>query len=100
MGIPSYFKRLLQTKKTILLRNVPIQVNALAIDFNCIVYTCLRSSELPPYPGAENEELHTNWESKLIGEVCGTLKEIHESAGNPKRVYIAVDGVVPMAKIR
>lgn len=100
MGIPSYFKRLLQTKKTILLRTVPKQVDALSIDFNCIVYTCLRSTELPSYPGSEDEELHKSWEGKLLGEVCGTLKEIHESAGSPKRVYVAVDGVVPMAKIR
>jgi 5'-3' exoribonuclease 4 len=100
MGIPSYFKRLIQTKKTILLREIPSKVDALAIDFNCIVYTCLRSSELPPYPGSENEELHRAWEAKLLQEVCGTLKEIYESAGGPQKMYIAVDGVVPMAKIR
>lgn len=100
MGIPSYFKRLLQTKKNIVLRTVPIQVDALAIDFNCIVYNCLRSPELPAYPGASEEEPHRAWEQKLLTEVCATLKDIHESAGKPKNVFVAVDGVVPMAKIR
>lgn len=100
MGIPSYFKRLVQTKKNILLRTVPIQVDALAIDFNCIVYTCLRSSELPPYPGLADEEKHRTWENQLLTEVCAALKDIYESAGKPKTVYVAVDGVVPMAKIR
>jgi 5'-3' exonuclease len=100
MGIPSYFKKLIQTKKTLLLRNVPVKVDALAIDFNCIVYTCLRSSELSEYPGLENEENHRRWEGELLGQVCKTLKEIWESAGSPPRTFVAVDGVVPMAKIR
>ena len=100
MGIPSYFKRLLQTKKTILLRELPIKVDALAIDFNCIVYTCLRSSELSPYPGLEDEQKHIEWEDEVLSVVCKNLKEIWDSAGNPRNVYVAVDGVVPMAKIR
>ncbi len=100
MGIPSYFKRLLQTKKTILLRDLPIKVDALAIDFNCIVYTCLRSSELSAYQGLDDEQKHIQWEDELLGTVCKNLKEIWDSAGNPKNVYVAVDGVVPMAKIK
>ncbi len=100
MGIPSYFKRLLQTKKTILLREIPTEAHALAIDFNCIVYTCMRSPEIGAYPGQDDEEKHLAWESSLLQNVCHTLKEIHESAKKPKQVFVAVDGVVPMAKIR
>ena len=100
MGIPSYFKKLVQTKKTILLREIPGQPHALAIDFNCIVYTCLRDSELSPYPGNEDEQKQKAWEQELLRNVCKTLKEIHESAKKPTQVFVAVDGVVPMAKIR
>jgi 5'-3' exonuclease len=100
MGIPSYFKRLVQTKKTLLLRDVPTQPHALAIDFNCIVYTCLRDSELSSYPGDEDEQKQKAWEQELLQKVCKALKEIHESAQKPSQVFVAVDGVVPMAKIR
>ena len=40
------------------------------------------------------------WEDELLREVCRTVKEVWVEAGRPKQVYIAVDGVVPMAKIR
>jgi 5'-3' exonuclease len=53
-----------------------------------------------PYPGFENEEQHIQWETTLLNEVCSTLKEIYQYAGAPKNVYVAVDGVVPMAKLR
>lgn len=57
---------------------------------------------MPEYPeGAytdsyENEE----WEKLLLAEVEKTVLEVWCAAGKPPSVYIAVDGVVPMAKIR
>jgi len=40
------------------------------------------------------------WEDELLQEVCRTVKEVWIAAGKPKNVLLAVDGVVPMAKIR
>lgn len=40
------------------------------------------------------------WESILLKEVCRVVKEVWTVSGKPKQVYLAVDGVVPMAKIR
>lgn len=40
------------------------------------------------------------WETDLLTEVCRTVEEIWTIAGKPGAVYLAVDGVVPMAKIR
>ena len=57
---------------------------------------------MPKYPeGAytdseENEE----WEKALLAEIEKTVLEVWSVAGKPQTVYIAVDGVVPMAKIR
>jgi 5'-3' exonuclease len=40
------------------------------------------------------------WENALLREVRRVVKEVWAEAGRPSQVYIAVDGVVPMAKIR
>lgn len=51
---------------------------------------------MPPY----TSEGHDEWEALLLQEVVKTVKEVWTVAGKPKKVYLAVDGVVPMAKIR
>jgi 5'-3' exonuclease len=45
-------------------------------------------------------EEHDAWEKELLKEVERTVKEVWTTAGKPDRVFLAVDGVVPMAKIR
>ena len=45
-------------------------------------------------------ESEVAWESSLNEEVCKSLVKLWEAAGRPTKVYIAVDGVVPMAKIK
>jgi len=76
--------------------NVQGTVSCLLVDFNCIVYGCLRSSVLPKYT-LDTEE---GWERALNEEVCKTLVGIWTAASCPAKVFIAVDGVVPMAKIK
>ena len=96
MGIPSYFKRLTESVRGILSSQIQGAVSCLLVDFNCIVYGCLRSTTLPPYT-LETEEA---WERALNEEVCKTLVGIWTAASRPAKVFIAVDGVVPMAKIK
>lgn len=55
---------------------------------------------MPPYADDTDLEASDLWESHLIREVCSAVKEIWTSAGKPSHVYLAIDGVVPMAKIR
>lgn len=95
MGIPSYFKRLADSVKGILVREIG-EVKALLLDFNCIVYNCIRDPALPAYC----EEKKAEWEKLVQEEVCKYIVEIWQSCGKPASVLIAVDGVVPMAKIR
>lgn len=97
MGIPSYFKRLADSVKGILVREIS-GVKALLLDFNCIVYNCIRDPGLPIY--SEEEEVKEAWEKAVQEEVCKYIVEIWKSCGKPATVLIAVDGVVPMAKIR
>ncbi len=96
MGIPSYYRKILQKYPGCLQKSCPGQVQALCFDFNCLVYRCLKSPSLSEYK-SENIE---SWENELIAEVIKAVKEIWIESGRPKQVFIAVDGVVPMAKIK
>jgi len=49
------------------------------------------------YPG---EEGRLAWEKTLFKEVCTYLTHIWRSSGSPLKVFIALDGVVPYAKIK
>jgi 5'-3' exonuclease len=95
MGIPSYFRRILQRYPGCL-RSGPdaIKAEALAFDFNCLIYYCLRL--MPPF----EESNQSSWEQSLLHEINKTVKTIWNVAGCPEQVFLAVDGVVPMAKIR
>lgn len=99
MGIPSYFRKIIQKYPGILSRTGK-KASALCFDFNCLVYRCLRSTNLRPYPAESIGEDKDKWEKELLHEVELCVKEVWEEAGRPPQVYIAVDGVVPMAKIR
>jgi 5'-3' exonuclease len=96
MGIPSYYRKIIQKYPGCLQKHVPEKIQALCFDFNCLIYHCLRSPTLSKY----NSEDELEWENELIQEVIKAVKEIWIESGRPKQVFIAVDGVVPMAKIR
>jgi 5'-3' exoribonuclease 1 len=99
MGIPSYYRTLCDTVKGLLSKKVPTGtpvIGSLWLDFNCIVYHCIRRPGTPSYPG---EEGRVEWENTLIHIVTKYVKHLI-SIVNPKSgVYIGVDGVVPMAKM-
>ncbi len=96
MGIPSYFRRILQRFPGCIQKTPPSNVKALCFDFNCLIYRCLRAPSMPVW----SEETQESWEQALLHEVCRTVKEVYTVSGRPKQVFLAVDGVVPMAKIR
>jgi 5'-3' exonuclease len=96
MGIPSYYKRLIDKHPTLVKRGGQslLKSDILYMDFNCLIYCCLKDQ--PPY-SSEEKEL---WESKLIDSVKRYTLVVWEAAGRPSSVFIGIDGVVPMAKIR
>ena len=99
MGIPSYYKFLCDKNPKIIrkeyvknVKNVKNSKVILCLDFNCIVYYCLH--KMAPYDGDLGP-----YETKLINEVCKYVEHIWKASG-AEETYIAVDGVVPMAKMK
>ena len=95
MGIPSYYRFLCQKNKYIISNDYLVNgKTVLCFDFNCIVYYCL--SKMEPYDENSNE----SYERNLINEVCKYVEHIYVCAKKPSTVFISVDGVVPMAKMK
>jgi len=98
MGIPSYYKKLCDRIPGLLSKiRKGTQPTHLWIDFNCMVYHCLRRPGSRPYEG---EETRIQWENQLIQDVCKYVKKIVALVGPAKQVFVGIDGVVPMAKMR
>jgi 5'-3' exonuclease len=98
MGIPSYYKKLIDIVPGLVSKKHPNgNIDWLFMDFNCLIYHCLYRSDTPIYPGQEQKD---EWEAQFLECIVKyTLKVIKEV--NPKQgVFIAIDGVVPMAKMR
>jgi 5'-3' exonuclease len=98
MGIPSYYKKLCDRIPGLLSKERKGKTPShLWIDFNCMVYHCLRKPGAKPYEG---EHSKTDWENHLIQDVCKYLKKIITLVGPTEQVFVGVDGVVPMGKMR
>lgn len=98
MGIPSYYKKLSDHTKGLISKTCPSQASALFFDFNCLIYHVARrpNSTLPPYPGEDDG----TWERLLLEDIVKYIVKVWQQVGSPAEVFLAVDGVVPMAKIK
>lgn len=98
MGIPSYYKKLADHTKGLVVKNYPGNAAALFFDFNCLIYHVARrpNTTLPPYPGSDND----TWEALLLEDIVKYIVKVWQAVGSPSEVFIGVDGVVPMAKIK
>jgi 5'-3' exonuclease len=94
MGIPSYYRKLLRTHRALVQKAHPGTIDWLWMDFNCLIYHTLR--RLEPYTKANQ----VVWEQQFLKEIEAYLKKVVAEVKPTKGVYIAVDGVVPMAKMR
>jgi 5'-3' exonuclease len=97
MGIPSYYRRLVDKLPTLITKAHPGAIDWLWMDFNCLIYHCLRAPELRPYPG---EAGRVAWEDELLAAVVRYTERVVGEVAPKEGVYIAVDGVVPLAKMR
>jgi 5'-3' exoribonuclease 2 len=66
-----------------------------ALDLNCAIYHCVRKIAQP-----YTHDTRIVWEDRLIQEVLGYIKHMTSLVNPTTVVYIAVDGVAPMAKIK
>ncbi len=96
MGIPSYFRKLTSSYKGIVRRNRIGTVDWLLFDFNCLIYHVLQRPDCPVY----SPDAPASWEEKFLNEVARYTMKVVRKVDPQRGVYIAIDGVAPMAKIR
>jgi 5'-3' exonuclease len=91
MGIPSYFFQLMKRHKHVVTKYTKTHVDNLYLDSNSIIYDVVQSLD-------KNINKH-EFETTIIQQVCIKLLSYLELV-QPSRVFIAFDGVPPMAKIK
>ena len=96
MGIPSYYKTLCDRIPGLLGKRIPEKPTHFWVDFNCMIYHCIRRPDIAIY----TDETRLQWENDAIDAVCKYMKKLIGIIQPTELVYIGVDGVVPMAKIR
>lgn len=102
MGIPSYYKRLSSSIKNLVVHHrndTAFRADILLFDFNCMIYQVLRSPTLRPFPGYGTPETDV-WETDVCQAVVDYTVKVWKEVGKPSTVFLGIDGVVPMAKIR
>ena len=82
MGIPSYYKKLIDTIPGLVSKGHK-DIEWLFMDFNCLIYHCIDDSD------------ETLFIERIIAYCLKVIKHV-----NPRGVFIAIDGVVPMAKMK
>jgi 5'-3' exonuclease len=93
MGIPSYFSQVVRRHSQIIkqLRAEKTQIDNLYLDSNSIIYDALRILK---------EQDSSDFEERLIKEVCDKIEFYIGKIRPTQRVIIAFDGVAPMAKLK
>lgn len=98
MGIPRYFKTILQKYPTIAIPAGDMDMDFLFFDFNGVVYICDRNVQkrgLKYTPSKKKE-----YEDAVITEVLAYVEELVCEVVKPKKLlYIALDGPPPRAKM-
>ena len=97
MGVPSYFSYLIRNHKDMLIKlfNFKKEINNLYFDSNSIVYDVLRMIS-KDYEKYKNDE---KFEEDLISGVCKQLDAYIDEIKPNNQVFIAFDGVAPVAKL-
>jgi 5'-3' exonuclease len=96
MGIPFYFKSIVHQHPGIVvpLSKAKKSCDRLFLDFNCAVHQCAQSV-MSKMPTATFQTI----EFEILRETLLFLKDIIESIAPKHLVYVAVDGVCPLAKM-
>lgn len=90
MGIPKFFKWITDKHSEIIYFDKSIKMNSLYLDMNCLIHPCCHSSDFGPITKDENE---------MIERICNYTMKIINVVKPTDLVYMAIDGVAPLAKI-
>lgn len=99
MGIPSYFSYIVKNHASIIrkLSANLMKVDNLYLDSNSTIYDVIHKMDVNPlFPGKMSSSDITNY---IISKVIETIKEYITTIKPTNRVFIAFDGVAPVAKI-
>jgi len=97
MGIPSYYRQLLQDVPELVIKQHPTDaLSWLFMDYNGLIYHCLQRADVPVY----SEEHHEDWETAFLEIVVSSTLWMIRQVAPTVGVFLAMDGVVPMAKMR
>lgn len=93
MGVPSYFSFIVRNHAKIIrkLENSTIQVNNLYLDCNSIIYDAVRNIDFAKIAESDVDA--------IVKAVCIKIDEYIHLLKPNKNVYIAFDGVAPVAKL-
>jgi len=92
MGIPAYFSHIVKKHSNILKKIKKLDIiNNLLIDSNSVIYDAVRIIKY------ENDD--DKFEESLINAICEKLEEYINIIKPISMVYIAFDGVAPVAKL-
>ena len=100
MGIPSFFSYVLRNHSGVLCRYArlilhQVQFTRLYMDCNSILYDCYREVLSEPASCTDSETMET----VLLENVCQKIADYIRQISPTDLVYIAFDGVAPMAKM-
>lgn len=100
MGIPSYFSHVVKQHRRIVKKydRNHMRVHNLYMDCNSLVYDAVRELE-ENTTHTKRENGNKSFESALIRMVCAKIVEYIRLLEPKHRVYIAFDGVAPVAKL-
>jgi len=97
MGIPSYYRQLLQDVPELVIKQHPTDaLSWLFMDYNGLIYHCLQRADVPPYSEENREEWETAFLEIVVSSTLWMIRQVAPTVG----VFLAMDGVVPMAKMR
>lgn len=92
MGIPSYFSYIVKSHRNIIKKyDNRIRIDNLYLDCNSIIYDCVRS--------IQSAKTERQFETALILAVCKKIEQYIFTVKPTQRVFIAFDGVAPVAKL-
>ena len=92
MGIPSYFVHLVKNHRSIIKKyeKTNTQIDNLYLDCNSLIYDAIAQIVF------KND---ADFEAKILDVICAKLEGYINIIGPSKKVYIAFDGVAPVAKL-
>ncbi len=107
MGVPGFFKWLLENKsklksKNLIKNNIEKKVKYLMLDTNCLLHPCVNCVKDNYLSGKLTLKKDISIREAIeeeINKLIETRIDDMISKINPELIYIAIDGVAPLAKI-